>query len=204
MGQPEIGWRRPWSRKTHQGLVNPKGARGGTTAAAAATGPRPEKESRSDLPKQPCRPLNQSGVMPEMRQTRAPTPDPTTPGDRRERGAEMSMSKRARPKQVSEATEGDGRERRRERDGNLEAGGRERNRRTVERKMQKSRNPFSFLSSLFESLFAVCTRALSLSLSLTRTGCCCCPSQQPPGPGRGGGGKRRVSRILGGGGRRLN
>lgn len=168
------------------------GAQRHDSSSRAATGPRPGKESRSDLPKQPC--LSTQSIRRDARDTAdnsSNARDPT-PGDRRERRSGISMSsKRARPKQVSEATggRGEGRETWRREDG------RERNRRT---EMQKSRRKtFSLLSSLLESLFAVCTRALSLSR--TRTGCCCFSVATTTGTGSGKGREKKGLSNFGGG-----
>lgn len=175
--------------------MNPQGgAQRHDSSSRAATGPRPGKESRSDLPKQPC--LSTQSIRRDARDTAdnsSNARDPT-PGDRRERRSGISMSsKRARPKQVSEATggRGEGRETWRREDG------RERNQRT---EMQKSRRrkTFSLLSSLLESLFAVCTRALSLSR--TRTGCCCFSVATTTGTGSGKGREKKGLSNFGGGG----
>lgn len=64
--------------------------------------------------------------------------------------------------------------------------------------MQKSRRrkTFSLLSSLLESLFAVCTRALSLSR--TRTGCCCFSVATTTGTGSGKGREKKGLSNFGG------
>lgn len=197
--QPEIGWRRPWSRKTHRGLVNRQGGarRHDSSSRAAATGPRPEKEGRFDLPKQPC--SSTQSIRRDARDTadnssnaRSDTwgPEGAPVGDRGYRCRNVRGRSRF-PRRRATGGRGEGRETWRREDG------REQEDRDAKVKKKKA---FSLLSSLLESLFAVCTRALSLSLSLALAQAAAAfPSQQPPGPGRGRGGKRRVSRTLGGG-----
>lgn len=196
--QPEIGWRRPWSRKTHRGLVNRQGGarRHDSSSRAAATGPRPEKEGRFDLPKQPC--SSTQSIRRDARDTadnssnaRSDTwgPEGAPVGDRGYRCRNVRGRSRF-PRRRATGGRGEGRETWRREDG------REQEDRDAKVKKKKA---FSLLSSLLESLFAVCIRALSLSLSRTRTGCCCFSVATTTGTGSGKGREKKGLSNFGGG-----
>lgn len=156
------------------------------------------QEKKADLTYQSnrVRPLNQSGVTPEIRQTTAPTREirHLGTGGSAGRGYRCRRNVRGRSRFPRRRAGGE--------KGEKPGGGRT-GEEPEDRDAKVKKKTFSLLSSLLESLFAVCTHALSLSRALAQAAAAF-PSQQPPGPGRGRGGKGRVSRTLGGGGRRLN
>lgn len=154
------------------------------------------QEKKADLTYQSnrVRPLNQSGVTPEIRQTTAPTREIRHLGTGPE-GAPVGDIDVVETCEAEAGFRGDGREGRRERnltwrraDGRGTGGPR--------CKSQEEENPFLALFTSRISFRGLHTR--SLSLSRTRTGCCCFSVATTTGTGSGRGGKEGSLELWGG------